>query len=75
MILSVWTAGEAAKAAGYHASVLSKITVCLTGDLLLKRLGSALEWLLEMRFCLRMTAPAHAQLMPRQSNGAYASRV
>ena len=35
----------------------------------------ALEGLLEMRFCPRMRAPPHARLVPRQSNGAYASRV
>jgi len=42
----------------FEIPVLSKITVGWTGDLLLKHLGSALEWLLEMRFC-----PAHVQLI------------
>jgi len=38
-----------------------KITVDWTGDLLLKRLDSALERLLEMRFCLRTRGVACAR--------------
>jgi hypothetical protein len=42
----------------FEIPVPSKMTVGWTEDLLLKRLGSALEWLLQMTFC-----PAHAQLI------------
>jgi hypothetical protein len=54
----------------FHAASMAVFT---KGNLLLKRLGSALEWLLEMRSCLgRGVWPPHAELMPRHSKEAYA---